>query len=101
MFSFAFILDIVGFWFNAFCKQYLHRWLETDLIYSAMIIHVGKESPGWFIPTSVAFGTGQLHQLDSNIKLRSSIRVKFTRPSTAQAVSRKMKLPLNVKKEAD
>lgn len=70
------------------------------MIYSAMIIHVGKESPGWFIPTSVAFGTGQLHQLDSNIKLRSSIKVKFTRPSTAQAVSRKMKLPLNVKKEA-
>lgn len=45
--SFIFILDTVGFQFSVFADRVnLHSWLETDLIYSAVVIHVGKDGTG-------------------------------------------------------
>lgn len=44
MFSFVFILGTIVFRFNVFANRaYLHRCLEADLIYSAMVIHVGED----------------------------------------------------------
>lgn len=59
-----------------------------------MVIHVGEDSTGKSgLVDHKKFGLGAnyLHQLGPDIILRSSVMVKFIRPSVAHAVSRTKK----------
>lgn len=95
----CFHLGKTGFLLHVFANRVcLQSWLEADLIYSAMVIHMGDDSTGKSrLVDHNKFGPGAncLHQLGLDIKLRSS--VKFIRASVAHAVSRINKIMVKYK----
>lgn len=73
----------------------LKSWLEADLIYSAVVVHVGEDGAAksrLVDHNKLVLGANYLHQLGLDISLRSSVIIKFISPSVAHAVSRANKI---------
>lgn len=78
----------------------LKSWLEADLIYSAMVIHVGEDGTRksrLVDHNKFGLAANYLHQLGLDMNLKSSVIVKFIRPSVAHAVSRTNKIMVKYK----
>lgn len=69
------------------------------MIYSSMVIHVGEDGTRKFglVDHKCGLEVNYLHQLDLGMNLRSSVIVKFIRPSIAHAVSRTNKIMVKYK----